>query len=441
MRKLIEIYKKHENSLLLLSSSLLLSELGESLWRTEGHYHARRFTYLLCTWLIFWALIFFKRKQTFNLDFLTKALSLVGIYWCYKLIRDPLVIYATNDTLTLFFKITFGTILTGIVFFKGKFNRSFFATTIALLFVLKILTLINSPAPHIDVFTSNTKAVQGFLNGLNPYQLSYDDIYNGQYDYSAGFAYWPGVLIAKTLGYLIYPDVRVVLIICDILSFFGILYLGGVNKKVGLVFALYWFLFPVQNFVLEQAWVDPILVALTVWTFALISKRKFILAGLSLGAVCATKQYGGIIAIILGLELLMSGSFKEFGRLTISSMLTFTAIMAPFLIWDTPSLVQMSITTPLTQGYRADSFSLVAILINYWKISPSSILFSLPGLAALATSPLFIRKFGAAIALFWVFSITFFFGKQAFCNYYYLLTIFLILFMIQETKSEELTSV
>ena len=34
---------------------LLYSELGENLWRTKGHYHARRFSYLLVAWLLFWA--------------------------------------------------------------------------------------------------------------------------------------------------------------------------------------------------------------------------------------------------------------------------------------------------------------------------------------------------------------------------------------------------
>ena len=169
-------------------------------------------------------------------------------------------------------------------FFQKINERAMVCTAIILLFISKVLVLVLCSDPHIDVFTSNTDAAQYFLQGLNPYLQTYRDIYNGGYDYTPGFAYWPGTLLIQSLGQL-GGDIRIAHILCDILS--GILIFKIIAKYqsniIALLAVLLWFSIPFQNFNLQEAWIDTLLVTGFLGSFYFILENKFLAAGITLG--------------------------------------------------------------------------------------------------------------------------------------------------------------
>jgi hypothetical protein len=417
---------------------LLYSELGENLWRTKGHYHARRFSYLLVAWLLFWAFNLKSRimaaiDKEVLIEWAQKALHLVLIYFFYKTARDPRVIYIESESINSVLKVTslfcaFGNLY---LFFNpyAKNAQTLIRFFLSILFSQKIMVLFGSPNPLIDVFTSNTQGAQYFLKGINPYGASYQDIYAGKYDYAPGYVYWPVVVYLQSAFYYITNDIRWAHNFCDLLTLVALLKIF-IPRRVGLLMTLLWFALPTQNFVFEQAWIDPILVCATAWTFYFLREKNLVAAGLLLGIAVATKQYAGIMAILIGFSVLLNSGFGSFFKLTGYSLLSFLVLILPLFYWNPQAFIEMTVKVPLAQEFRYDSFSLAAILIKNYGFSASGKLFTIIPLVGLLLSLVVIKvKRNLPLGLFLCFSLIFFFGKQAFCNYYYYLSFYFLLYL------------
>lgn len=436
---------------------LLLAEFGETLWRTKGHYHARRMSYLLIVTLFFIGAQFYKhkiksKKLPPNLLF-KKIISLVIAYWCYKNFLDPKIIYLHHLWVKEIIRYSSLAIALFFIYFsysstQGKNNllSKAIIPLFLFLFIFRLLCLYGSPEPIIDVFTSNSDAIKYLLEGINPYTQEYRDIYAGRYDYKPGLVYWPGIFLWQAPSFFLFKDVRAFFILAEIFILFGfhrILKQFNINQEVIFLLLLSWSFFPIQNFILEQSWIDPALIATTLWVFIFIQEKRWAMASIAIGIMVATKQYAIITALLLVPYLWKQLKFKKLFFFVILSVFSASVIILPFFIGASEQFINMTIKVPSLQAFRPDSYSLIAILWNnYPQINFLPLTWIIP-LLSLVTFFIYScfkpSMKGTIYSLFWCYYLTFLFGKQAFCNYYFFLMIFLYLILFFELKEEKIT--
>lgn len=305
----------------------------------------------------------------------------------------------------------------------------------------RVVVLWASPMPFIDVFTSNTVAALHLLKGVDPYGAVYPDIYQGTQDYAPGLAYWPAVLLWQTASYAVAQDIRAVFLVADVCTgaaLYALLRNHGASRSTGLLGVVLWWSFPVHNFAYEQSWVDPLLLAPCAAALVAVDRQRWGWAGLALGLACATKQYAAVFAVVAGLFVWQHHGWRALARMTWPALLVCALIMGPFVLWDPQAFFTMSIQVPLTQGFRDESFSVLAWLKRYAEIPPAPWMYSAVPLAALGFV-LWVWRRDRAVRLSHlvggyalVFGATVFFGKQAFCNYHQFLLFFVLLYGLLE---------
>ena len=315
--------------------------------------------------------------------------------------------------------------------------------SVAFAFLIFFFTaLYLSPNPHIDVFVSNTSAVDFFLQGLNPYSQTYVDIYGGRFDYHPGFVYWPMALYLQTVSKLIFGDIRSILV----LAWWCAAFFFPKNNPRAAQLKKIWWLIPFLAFGFEQGWIDPLLslmAAITLWS---MKNKKWWLTAIAIGLAASIKQYGFIIGAFPLIALALDQGWKVVGKVSLFAGILFIALLAPFLIWNLQDFISMTLTTHAHALARPDALNFTA----FWmKISGTDF----PWLAQLAMTLL-----GFALAFFHVFrnranrglavipeswAIAFgfstLFGKFAFCNYHWLLISFWLLSLAFEDDGRALS--
>jgi hypothetical protein len=315
------------------------------------------------------------------------------------------------------------------------------AVVIAVCIYARAVVLRVSPEPQIDVWTSSQRAIDYFLHGHNPYAGRYDDIYSGRYDYPPGFPYWPGYLHWATLFAAILPgahDVRSSLLIAEVLGagcLAGLLRHLGVRWTTVAVFIAAWLAFPVAYFIIEQAWIDPLLVLCLAGAAWALARGKWILAGLLVGYACGTKQYVIITAALAAIYVYRAGGWKAALRYTAGGLASVVALIVPFCIADWTAFYNRTVRTVGDLLPRTDAFTIPAYFANENPpqspealkavFFPFSILALLVCVAAAfwlwrrrsSEGGITIGDFFAANAV--AYGFVFLFSKQAFCNYYY----------------------
>jgi glycosyl transferase family 87 len=303
-----------------------------------------------------------------------------------------------------------------------------------------------SPTPHIDVWTSSQRAVGYLLAGKNPYPQKYDDIYHGLYDYRPGMPYWPGYLLWAALGVVAVPkvhDVRVSLVVAELLAAFflyGFLRRSRVRADIGVLAVAVWLAFPVNLFIFEQAWIDPLLVACFAGAAWALSAERPIVAGVALGYACGTKQYA-----LFGALLAVAHAWRAFGlrgalRLAAATSATALALVGPFLPGAAREFYRSSVTVPASLLPRLDALTVPAYFARRrMPFADAAALnafyapFAWVGLAAFALTVLWLlRRRGAPTTQAWLagcaaaYGFMLMFAKQAFCNYYYFMAFFVL---------------
>lgn len=300
------------------------------------------------------------------------------------------------------------------------------------LVVARVLVLVASPQPHIDVFTTTDAAVDYLLSGLNPYAQTYPDIYGGQYDYAPGMAYWPGTVLFAAAGKLAFGDLRATYVLGDLLCAAALYTLAvrGARRghETGLLAAAVWLAFPVSLFIIEQAWVDPIVLAALLWAAVALHHERFFTAGLLLGVATAIKQPAALAA--LGAAVLVLGLKPKAGlRLVAGGLLAGVALIGPFVVWDAEGLFRMTVTVPMVLDLRLDALTFLALAKREWGLdwpgALSAIMYGVGLMGLLLSLGRAGRRDGrAAPAWRWLpamallYGLVFLFGKQAFCNYW-----------------------
>lgn len=310
------------------------------------------------------------------------------------------------------------------------------ASTGLLLFAY-LLVIQASPNPFIDVFVIDSLAVDHLLTGLNPYSGNYPDIYQGAYGYAPSFTYWPAYLLSSVPGRLA-GDVRLTNLAAIVICGWGIYFLSrrnGGSRSEAYLLTLALAAFPVGLFILEQAWVDPILCACAVLIAVALQDKRWGLAAIIAGITIATKQYGMLIAFPTLVYFVRTQGWREGFKTSCITGLVSLLLLVPFLIWDGLAFYKATIALLIEIPNRADSLSIPALIHFFTGSWPPGVLLLLIYVCLLLGSGFYLLVVKQPNVAHWAFAVTFVHagiflaGKQAFCNYYYLLAILILLML------------
>jgi len=276
------------------------------------------------------------------------------------------------------------------------------------------------PAPRIDVWVLDQQAAEALLHGRQVYghgAIAALDTYDlkrviDTYDYP------PLTLVLSTAAYALTGDTRwaqvAAFVVGALLLRVFAVRMTDNSRLADLLMACALF-HPSAMFVLQQAWGEPLAVPF-LGAFAIAatgSHRRW--AAIPLGLLCALKQhlllYVPALALLPGVGL--PGAAIALGVVA--------ATYVPFA-WVSPrGLWESVVLHHLNNPFRPDSLSLPAMLSNAGIFLPSWLGFVATG-ASLTVLKGMPRSVGplllAASLQFLVFYVL---GRQAFCNYYYLL--------------------
>ena len=299
-----------------------------------------------------------------------------------------------------------------------------------------------SPNPSIDVFVNNTQGVDHFLAGLNPYTQSYIDLYAGRYGYEPGFLYFPGLLLILAPFRVVFGDIRYAGIFAHYLACFLLARWDG--RSGGSVHyarftALLWAFLPVQHFVFEQAWTDPLLVGgigLVLWLGQhprLHSSRWVTFLS---GFVLTLKQYAFLPLFAIGFQdIVRSRALPPGLRRVLHGFIPVASLVILFLLLDAGGFFKMTVLSQISSPPRLDSMNWTSWWMSQGGRWPASlqVALSLVGMGIGAyliargrDDPRENRMHSVAAALFVGYGFSFLFGRWAFCNYHYLLLFFIL---------------
>jgi hypothetical protein len=311
----------------------------------------------------------------------------------------------------------------------------FLGVSIAFL-CLGISIPILTPDPFIDVFRSNKLGVEHFLAGRNPYSQVYPDIYGGIYDYQPGFLYWPGTLWVQTVSQLFTGDIRFIQILLWWLV--PVMMYRHFRTEHSTRIGFIWWSLPFLPFGFSQAWIDPMLsFSLAMMLLSLAQGRSGCGAGRAgfwAGWGASIKQYGGIFGLFGMFHLGFSGSIKRALALAASGAIVVMMVFAPFLIWNAPALLEMTVSRHVLASIRMDALNFTAFYARIFGVPPpafvqlGAVLVGLIGAVFhqwKSARKCGLRTIPESCAILFGFSM--FFGKFAFCNYHWLLISFWLL--------------
>lgn len=315
-----------------------------------------------------------------------------------------------------------------------------FPLAVALYVTLGAWVVHATPAPGIDVWHAQQRAVALFLAGENPYTAYYPNVYDGTGLYGPGafrdgqlysFTYPPLVILLGIPGWLIGGDVRLSLV--GAIAGAACLAVAA-GRRLGLAAGHVAELAPIAllfhprgYFLVEQAWVDPYMaLGAAAVTWALAGRRPWA-TRLALGAYLTAKQH----ACLWLVPLLASRRVRW--RDAAWGIVAAAAICAPFAAWGPDGFWRGVVLIQLTSPFRRDSLSVLPAVHALTGIAlPSAVSFAAAALAALATIAWRRGRPGeAALGGAAIYVAFFAFAKQAFLNYYWLAGAFLVLAIVE----------
>lgn len=294
--------------------------------------------------------------------------------------------------------------------------------------------LVHSPNPRIDVFTFEKDSVAALISGRSPYAITFHDPYlpfESARFYGAGlsvggrlqfgFPYFPLTLMLIAPAEIIARDPRWSMLVATELAALCMVFIG--RRRFGLLGAVLLLFLPRGLFVLEQAWTEPLMVALFAVT-VLVAVRAPRWLWLPLGLFVASKQYAFLAAPFALLLLPRPLRWRDVWSLAAKSAAVAIVTTLPFLLWNPDGFIRSVVTLQFHQPFREESLSFMAWLwASHHLLMPEWISFAAAALVlALALWRAPRTPFGFALSSATLFFVFFALNKQAFANYYYLVT-------------------
>lgn len=311
--------------------------------------------------------------------------------------------------------------------------------------VFRLLVLQASPSPTIDVFTVLEDGAAAFLRGVNPYEATMRDPYAGgaqRYGYTlASYVYTPANLLPYTLAFAVVGDVRIISVLSDLVTSLAMAWVAWRrlphlwHSPAALVTAAP-LLHSKGAFVTEQAWTEPLLVAvLALWWVASAFGRER-LAATAFGYFLALKMY-----LVFWVLIFVGYAFGRRRLILIAIPPAVVALTAlPFLLWNPQAFIHHVITWQLEASLflRVDSLSLLVPLFQMSRVVLNATVAF--GFVFGITVLFLFRWWRRGPAISWREDLVligatttlalFMLGRHAFANYYYFLTSVLPLVVI-----------
>ena len=286
-----------------------------------------------------------------------------------------------------------------------------------------------SPEPYIDVIPVHKEAIDAWLNGKDPYRVSFPNIYEPAlakefYNPAAlagnrvmiSYPYPPASFYFAVPGHVLFGDYRY--------SEAALLVLGAALigfSRPGLLSKLAACLLlttPRIWFVIEQGWTEPIgifLLALTVYSLI----RNPIAAGLAAGLFVVTKQYLGFTGLAVLRMVFITARRWPWTMLAVA--VAAAGITLPLALWHPNSFMRNVVWLQTLEPFRMDSLSYLSWAARE-GMGRGSYLWAVGAASGAAVVTSFTTRnsptgFAASVA-FTTFAM-FAFGSKAFCNYYF----------------------
>ncbi|HUR34338.1 MAG TPA: hypothetical protein VM032_11130 [Vicinamibacterales bacterium] len=362
----------------------------------------------------------------------TTIVLLGGVFWNIQqqVTAKPGVYIPPTTSLTPFYA---GCVLIGGLVLLGVavprlVRRVWFPLILATGLLLGIWMIRSSPNPAIDVVVVHNEAMNAFLEGKDPYRISFPNIYGDDWKYyynpavvfgdriGFGYPYPPPSLILAIPGYLAFGDYRY----SELAFLIAACVLIGYSRRhrAAPLAAVMLLTTPRGYFVLEQGWTEPISIFLVALTTFLLMEGP-VRASWAAGLMLATKQY----LPFTGLSVLRSLWLDppHWKKALAWIVVTGAICILPFALWHTNSFMRAVVWLQTLEPFRTDSLSFL-IWADRSGYGRGSFLFAIGAAVCAAVLSLFTTRnspsgfaTSTAITMFAMFAM----GSKAFCNYYY----------------------
>ncbi len=294
------------------------------------------------------------------------------------------------------------------------------------------VALLRLTPVQFDVPVFLHDAVIGLLQGHNPYSMTIPNVYRSPYTelfygpgvvvdgrVTYGFPYMPVSLVAAIPGQLM-GDVRYSQLGATLVT--AVVLRRLASDPIGRAAAVLGVASVAAIAILAGAWTEPTMVAILACLVLALERRRGTFIAVFLGLFLVSKQY---VVVVIPIIWLVRQSLTR--RLMFIAIGVATAVTLPFFLVDPAAFWKAIVEFQLVQPFRSDSISLLVASVNTFGWPPPWTYGVLPlaggGLTALVLAfraPRTPAAFAAGVGLSLL--VTILLSKQAFMNYYFLVS-------------------
>ncbi len=416
------------------------------------------FRSLLAVFLLYGVLLWiFRSGQTLQIPFPDKNilyLVTIVIFSLFLFFSGGLYQLKGFSSNVLFFLPIFGfLILVTFEWIGVKHKTSFFVFFLVLAIILRFLMLYASPNPVVDLFTMFKESTLGFLQGNNPYDISYTEVYKGL---STRFNYWPLAFLAQVPFMALIPDPRILFIVSDVFCAW-LLYILGRRSIIAMQLVIIYLFRPNSLLLTENAWTTPLEFLLLLcavfciisgsWVMKSIQRHREVLFGVFVALMTGIKPFWGVLILF---------AFPIFRKKAIRSLAMFTIVLSiivgPFFLWNSQRFISETFIGNVDRQLKGhveqlqDNYNGLNLDSLYYLFTGGDLSISIMILVIIATlhwvlhTLLYEKELRAdyvvlgIIILFLTFCLLY---KKSFINYYYLLANMIILWITLLHKQDK----
>lgn len=317
--------------------------------------------------------------------------------------------------------------------FIDHLSKHKFKYLIGLALIARLVTILYSPRPAIDVFWTLDSGADQFLQGKNPYALEWTfHNYLGEETINhKTIAYLPLTLVTTTFFKALFGDIRTVFVFSSFVIALAIYLMTkkfGYSSKMAELLTLTFLYSPLSLFVLEQTWVDVFaLMFMFLFCLSLVYEYKKIPMFL-FAAMLLVKQ--PMIGFAFFAPKLKYFNLKKI----VLTIVIFAAAILPFFVWSPSDFIDDAVFDHLRRfDDPAWSLSISNLISSYLNLTVPTwfilgFLFSLYLGLMLKTSKSLVDFVYSGV----LFLLGIFMFKRGFANYYHLISSGLLLVIVLE---------
>lgn len=325
-------------------------------------------------------------------------------------------------------------------------GRALFALALAAWCAAQLWVLLHSVGVPIDVYVFQRDAAAALFTGENPYRLTFPNLYGDQQVYGPGivqdgrvmrgFPYPPLSLLLVLPGHVL-GDVRFAQLLATALVAAAV---GLLRRSPTAWLALGLYLFTPLGFCLTAlAYTEPLVVGCLAAT-VLAPKGRPVRLAVCVGLLLVVKQTLVFAAPLLLLLVPADLRGRPLARFVALACGVAALVTLPLALWDLPAFWRSVVLWQLEQPFRFGCLSFLAALAEVIGREPPRALvllaFALAGLGTWVALRRLRPSAGSfSLALGFVLLLFFLFNKQAFPNYYLLVSGALCLAVIADAPA------